>query len=127
MVCSTTHGAIFSLNLGAGVSFARWVIARDDLIAPATAIPAAMKKNKQWRTRNRKNAEVRFELAIIDAPAQLRLYPKPQEDCQHFCNVTRARSGATVSRLLLEIMAWAAAPDSGAASGSVVVVQKEAR
>ena len=76
MVCSITHGAIFSLNVGPGVSFARRVIARDDLIAPATAIPAAMKKNKQRTTRNRNNADVRFELAIIDAPEQLRLYPK---------------------------------------------------
>ena len=56
-VCSITHGAIFSLNVGPGVSFARWVIARDDLIAPATAIPAAMKKNKQRTTRNRNNAD----------------------------------------------------------------------
>jgi hypothetical protein len=38
-----------------------------------------MKKSKQRITRNRNNADMRFELAIIAAPEQLRLYPKPQK------------------------------------------------
>ena len=78
-VCSITHGAILTSNRRRGDSSTRRVMPRDGLIARVTAIPAAMKKNKQRTTRNRDNADMRFKLAIIDAPDQLRLYPKPQK------------------------------------------------
>ena len=68
-----------------------------------------MNKNKHTRTRNRDDADVRFELAIMNAPGSA-LVTDSAENCQHFC-------AAVASGRVLRTFIRAAG--SGAAAGWV--------
>jgi hypothetical protein len=65
---------------GEAEPFARWAIAREELIAANTAMPAATKKSAQRILRNRASLNVRFALVITERND----LSKSAEICQHF-------------------------------------------
>jgi hypothetical protein len=56
-----------------------------------------MNKNKHTRTRNRVDADVRFELAIMNAPGSA-LVTESAENCQRFCAAFRLSARSSLRR-----------------------------
>jgi hypothetical protein len=81
-VCSITHGAILpgwpATCQAERAECSRSPSVREELIAPTTAILAAMKRNKNSRTRNRDDADVRFEFMIVEHAGLGPFYSKAQ-------------------------------------------------
>src|SRR6478752_9391011 len=56
----------------------------DEPFAPTTTMPAAMTKNEPKKTRNRDDASVRFEFAIMERAKSIPFYPKAQKTVKPF-------------------------------------------
>src|SRR4029077_7719800 len=66
-VCTTTHGAILFTTFTV-LPPTRWLIAREEPIAPNAATPAATRRSEQKTDRNRDDVNLLFRFVAIESP-----------------------------------------------------------